>query len=104
MTVFRFASTRVIAVLLFVSVALGVGYFATSTPAGASGTDWTVSTSYPAPFHPSSVVCPSASVCEAVGGPGIMGTTDGGSTWNPQLPPQGITQLSGLVCRVHNDV
>jgi len=81
----------------FLSVASALVITATAS-AGATVSAWAPVQSYPAPFNPTDIACPSASVCEAAGGPGIMGTTNGGTTWTVQALPSGFKDFSGLVC------
>ena len=48
------------------------------------------------------IACPTAAVCEAVGGGGsgatILRSTDGGNAWASQSLPSGVSELTGVAC------
>ena len=98
------AGNALIATLLLVPALIAAMTISVTTPASASGSaTWSADKSYPAPFNPVAIACPSASVCEAVGRgaldqAAVMGSTNGGSTWTAQSVPAGITGLYDVVC------
>jgi hypothetical protein len=56
-------------------------------------------------FDLTSIACPSASVCRAVGQagtvdgpPAIVGTNDGGAAWSTESAPSGLYHLSSIAC------
>jgi photosystem II stability/assembly factor-like uncharacterized protein len=79
--------------------------------AGGAGTaGWNISTQYPEAVNIlDAIACASATTCVAVGdmntGMGandysgvILGTSDGGSTWNRQAVPSGLVSVSSISC------
>ncbi len=92
----------------FLAVALCLSGFAAVvvSPGVASGTllGWTETASYPPLFSElTAASCPSATMCTAVGptassSPGVLSTSDGGTTWTPQTLSSGATEVLGVSC------
>ncbi len=77
-------------------------------PAGATGSDWQLSTGYPASFLPEAISCDTATECVAVGsngggGPAVLTTSNGGATWASQAVPAGSGQLNAVDCTSAED-
>lgn len=100
MRFWRLGAFGVAAVIcLFISAGVSV-----STPANASGTQWTESTTYPDTMIPGPVVCPSPTTCVAIStddyanNPVVLTTTDGGTSWNQTNIADGVKGLIGVAC------
>jgi len=71
---------------------------ATEVPPG-----WVINQAYDEPVTTIAVSCPTTSVCVSVGnaesaGGDIVGSLDGGSTWNTLTPPSGLSTLRAVSC------
>jgi hypothetical protein len=101
--------TVTMAVLVIVAVfGIAVAGPTLGDPAGATGSDWQLSTGFPANVLPDAISCPTATDCVAVGsngadGPAVVVTSDGGATWASEPVPAGAGQLNAVDCTSAED-
>ncbi|HXZ62995.1 MAG TPA: hypothetical protein VEG62_09645, partial [Acidimicrobiales bacterium] len=77
------------------------GHFASIIVSDDGGVTWTDATPPPGVTSLSTVSCPSAAICYAGGGSGILKSTDGGVTWAVQdsgFPAQSISCSAAATC------